>query len=166
MQQSAIIREILKGYPLYIRGIHGLVHWARVHENGVKLAEMTGANVKVVKLFALFHDSRRVNDHSDPSHGLRGAKLAATLRGKLFDLSDAEFALLHAACAGHTDGLISEHPTIATCWDADRLDLGRCRIMPDPDLLSTDAAWDLLEWAHERASTGFVPALIKAEWKV
>jgi uncharacterized protein len=40
----------------------------------------------------------------------------------------------------HADGLVSEHPTIGCCWDADRLDLPRCGIRVDPVMLSTPAA--------------------------
>ena len=61
MDTAAIIHEILAGYTLPVRGDHGIVHWARVLENGLRLAEATGANVEVVTLFALFHDCRRVN---------------------------------------------------------------------------------------------------------
>jgi uncharacterized protein len=93
MNLAAIVAEILTGYPLPARGFHGVVHWARVLENGLKLAESTGARVAVVQLFAVFHDSRRENDGTDPEHGRRGADLAATLRGRLFDLPDADFMI-------------------------------------------------------------------------
>jgi HD superfamily phosphodiesterase len=60
-----LIHAILEEYALPWHGIHGVSHWARVLENGLCLAEKTGANVEVVKLFAVFHDSRRVNEDSD-----------------------------------------------------------------------------------------------------
>jgi hypothetical protein len=41
---AVIIHEILKDYALPIRGPHGVVHWARVLENGLRLASATGAN--------------------------------------------------------------------------------------------------------------------------
>jgi hypothetical protein len=74
-------------------GIHGIRHWARVLENGRKLAEKTGAMIEVVELFALFHDSQRQNDGYDPGHGSRGARLAEKMRGNWFDLSDLAFDL-------------------------------------------------------------------------
>jgi uncharacterized protein len=49
-----------------------VVRWARVLENGQCLASATGANPEVVTLFALFHDSRRINEYHDEGHGLRG----------------------------------------------------------------------------------------------
>ncbi len=62
MNLKLIIHEILEDYALPIHGDHGVSHWARVLENGLKLAEATGANVSVVSLFAVFHDSRRINE--------------------------------------------------------------------------------------------------------
>jgi uncharacterized protein len=48
--------------------------------------------------------------------------------------------------------------TVQTCWDADRLDLGRIGIKPEPRFLCTAAAQDpaLIEWALLR-SQGQVP---------
>jgi uncharacterized protein len=118
--------------------VHGPDHWQRVERNGLLLATRTGADVAVVRLFALFHDSRRENDGWDPGHGARGATFAASLRGSAYNLDDERFELLRHACERHTDGKFHDNPTIATCWDADRLDLGRVGIIPDPAYLSTD----------------------------
>ena len=38
------------------------------------------------------------------------------------------------------NGLVSEDPTVGACWDADRLDLPRVGIQPDPALFSTARA--------------------------
>ena len=129
--------------------IHGPAHWRRVETFGLKIAEKNGADTTVVKLFAVFHDSRRENESWDPEHGRRGAALAATLRGKFFDLDDARFAILEEACTFHADGFTHKHPTIGACWDADRLDLPRVGILPNPKLLCTAAARDkeLLAWS-------------------
>ena len=149
---SAIMNEILRGYALPITGYHGVAHWARVLDNGLRMAEVTGGDREVVALFAVFHDSRRINEQRDEGHGRRGALLARTLRGSLLNLDDARFELLHEACCLHTDGLVTEDPTLAACWDADRLDLGRVGITPDPQRLCTHAARELLDWADERAT--------------
>jgi uncharacterized protein len=69
---AAIMRVILDGYALPIRDDHGVVHWARVLENGLRVAEATGVDPEVVRLFALFHDSRRINEVRDDGDGLRG----------------------------------------------------------------------------------------------
>ena len=125
--------RILEGYALPWGGDHGVAHWARVLENGLRLAEETGADLGVVRLFAVLHDSRRVNEVTDPDHGPRAAEFALSLRGHLFDLPDHEFRLLHRACAGHTHERTHPDVTIQTCWDADRLDLGRVGITPAPE---------------------------------
>ena len=97
---ATIIHEILLDYALPIRGFHGVVHWAGVLENGQRLAIETGANLAVVTLFALFHDSRRVNEHRDLGHGHRGARYARSLRGKLIHLTmpTSSFFLKLAGC--------------------------------------------------------------------
>jgi uncharacterized protein len=159
-----ILQEILDRYTLPIRGHHGVVHWARVLDNGLRLTAITGAKIEVVTLFALFHDSRRVNEYTDFGHGQRGAALARSLRGKLIHLDDADFELLFQACSLHTDGLTEGDITLQTCWDADRLDLGRVGITPDAELLCTDAARGLVDWAHGRATLGFEPNFVADVW--
>jgi uncharacterized protein len=154
---SSIMSEILRGYALPVTGYHGVVHWSRVLENGLRVAEVTGGDREVVALFALFHDSRRINENHDKGHGHRGALLAQELRGSLVHLEDDWFDLLHEACRLHTDGLIVDEPSLAACWDADRLDLGRVGITPQPHRLCTEAARDLLGWAHDRATRDHVP---------
>jgi uncharacterized protein len=135
-------------------GYHGLDHWVRVLANGRKLAETTGANLKVVELFAAFHDSRRLNEGYDPEHGVRGAAFAGEMRGEWFDASEYEMTLLVQACEQHSNGIIEADITVQTCWDADRLDLGRVGTTPDPRYLCTDAAKDpeMIKWAHNRAT--------------
>lgn len=120
--------------------IHGFAHWASVERNGLFLARSSGADLAVVRLFAYLHDIRRASDGLDPGHGRRGADLARAMRGELELLPDDRFELLCLACEGHTDSLHHEDPTIGTCWDADRLDLGRVGKSPDPALLNTRAA--------------------------
>lgn len=120
-----------------LSGLHGLGHWRRVARNGALLATRTGADPQVVELFAIFHDAKRENDDYDPEHGLRGARLAARLRGILYQLDDAPFRLLLEACECHADGEIHDDPTIGTCWDADRLDLGRVGLPPSEVYMST-----------------------------
>ena len=121
--------------------LHGEGHWRRVAAAGLALLpETPGADPAVVFLFALFHDSMRVNDGHDPQHGPRGAALARELRGGAFDLEDAEMDLLRFACEEHTNGGVDPNPSVGACWDADRLNLWRVGIRPDARLLSTEAA--------------------------
>ena len=163
-----IVDAILAEYTLPEHGIHGVAHWARVLETGVRLAAVTGATIEVVQLFAVFHDSQRVTEKSDPSHGIRGATFATQLRGKLFDLNEDDFDLLFVACAGHTDRPTDDDPTVQTCWDADRLDLGRVGARIDPLWLgeaTTDEhtrSWNGLIGGHAHT----IPELIQREWGI
>jgi uncharacterized protein len=166
MHLERIIRKILEGYVLPVDGIHGLCHWGRVLENGLRLAGETGANVKVVTLFALFHDARRYNESWDPGHGCRGAELAMSLRTEWFHLSDPEAMLLYEACALHTESLTTGDITIQTCWDADRLDLGRVGMIPRARRLCTEVAQrpETIQWAHQRSVQGLIPQVIEKLW--
>jgi len=133
-------QAILEQYRCKPNSIHGLGHWLQVERIGLLLAKSSGADEEVVRLFALFHDACRWNDSHDDGHGARGAELARNLQGTLFELDDERLQTLCLACEGHTDGRLSDDATIATCWDADRLDLGRVGIFPHRKFMSTEAA--------------------------
>ena len=134
-------------------GYHGFHHWKRVLLNGRLLTKETGANLKVVELFCLLHDTQRFNEDYDPQHGHRAALYAQSIRGVLFDATDAEMDLLIEACTYHSDGRTDGDITVQTCWDADRLDLGRVGIKPAPELLCTQPAklHSILEAAYRRS---------------
>lgn len=152
---SAELRErVISTFPMGPDSIHGPVHWGRVLENALRIREETGADLRVLELFALFHDSLRQNDQIDPDHGERGARYAHKLRQDgMFELEDAAFDLLRIACTEHTDGGTGGDPTVITCWDADRLDLWRCGIIPRPERMCTQTARrpDVIEWAMDRS---------------
>ena len=86
-----LVLEVVQNFELDIDGIHGVSHWTRVLENGFRLAETNGANLKVVTAFARLHDSRRENDGYDPEHGFRGAEYGWHLRQQMPTFSDIEF---------------------------------------------------------------------------
>jgi uncharacterized protein len=164
-----IVDAILSNYALPIYGIHGIAHWARVLETGLRLAEVNRVNVEVVQLFAVLHDSRRVTEDIDPSHGIRGASFAAELRGKFFNLNDDDFDLLFVACIGHMDNQTDDDSTVQTCWDADRLDLGRVGARIDPLWIGeaiVDEQPKIIEWADRRAKAQVIPGLIQREWGI
>ena len=80
----------------------------------------------MVEFFAFFQDSCRVNEYTDHDHGRRGADLAVKPQGRLFDAS--------------SDGFTKTDIGVQTCWDADRLDLGRVGIEHHPKYLCTEVA--------------------------
>ena len=153
--RNGLIDLIKSEFKLDWHGIHGVSHWARVRANGLRLAEMTGANPHVVELFAFLHDSKRLDDGYDPMHGSRAAEFAKQLADvSVIQVTDTELDLLMTACEGHSNGLTTGDITVLTCWDADRLDLGRVYIKPEPRFLCTTAAVDILEWAYQRSQFG------------
>jgi uncharacterized protein len=94
----------------------------------------------VIELFAFLHDVRRLHDGGDREHGARAALLVRELGPGPLAISGEEAELLAYACRHHSDGLLDADVTAQTCWDADRLDLGRVGIQPSPERLCTTAA--------------------------
>ena len=150
---QAFIEHCCQAYKMDHDGFHGFYHWMRVLQNGRQLAKVESANVKVVELFSLLHDTQRRNENSDPEHGMRAVQFAQTLRGSWFDVTDTEMELLNEALIHHSEGYTDGDVTVRVCWDADRLDLGRVGIEPRPDRLCTASARDpnILFWANARA---------------
>ena len=148
-----LLDHLLKQFPLVDSFIHGEGHWMRVLYNGRILAKETGANLNVVELFAVMHDCKRDNEHYDLDHGRRAAEYVHEIRGKWFDITDEETELLVEACRYHSDGLVEGDITVQTCWDSDRLELGRVGIKPVPKRLCTEFAkrQDVIEAAYQRS---------------
>lgn len=143
--REGLVRAIREQYVLHWDGIHGWDHWMRVLENGQRIASENGADLRVIELFALLHDSCRHNDGLDPHHGPRAADFALGLNGNFFTLEDKAAELLHLGIRDHTAGYVHEEPTICACWDADRLELPRVGIQTHPDYLGTDLAKRMLK---------------------
>ena len=132
----------------FVGPIHGPGHWRSVEKFGRELASRSGADLTVVCLFAWFHDAYRHDDGEDPDHGRRAAEAVVELQGNLFHLAAETLEKLRYACAYHADGMVSDDPTLGTCWDADRLDLGRVGIMPAPEFMSTEAGKRMCSSQH------------------
>jgi hypothetical protein len=78
-----------------------------VEFNGVSLAKVTHADITVVRLFALFHDSKREDDGYDGEHGERGAEFAKQcFEEKLLDITQEQFEKLYHACKFHTKDIL------------------------------------------------------------
>ena len=101
---QAFIEHCCQAYKMDHDGFHGFYHWMRVLQNGRQLAKAESANIKVVELFSLLHDTQRRNENSDPEHGMRAVQFAQTLRGSWFDVTDTEMELLNEALIHHSEG--------------------------------------------------------------
>ena len=145
MNLEAVWERVLKETSVNYYSIHGPKHWAHVERNGLYIAEKTGADQTIVKLFALFHDCRRINDHIDDGHGLRGAEYAAKIKDELIDISTDDFDKLYYACEWHTDKNDTDDITVAACWDADRLDIGRVGFIVDAQYMNSKPAKEIAD---------------------
>lgn len=132
--------------------LHGEEHWRAVALAGISIGVLTpGTDLRVVFLFALFHDAVRWDEGDDPDHGARGAALVRQLMNDgLLSLPDDVSRLLKSACRLHADGLVARDPTVGACWDADRLNLWRVGLAPDSGLMSTAEGGmpERIEWAR------------------
>ena len=156
MISQLLVDDIRKTYRLDWNGIHGAAHWARVRNIGLKLAKVTGANLKVIEAFSVIHDSCRYSDGNDPDHGPRAAQYAYSINDVLLKLDKIELADLMDACIYHTRGMTSGYNiNVLTCWDSDRLDLGRVGILPKAEYLCTEIAKteDVIKWAYSNSIT-------------
>ncbi|HEX8914388.1 MAG TPA: hypothetical protein VF796_18720 [Humisphaera sp.] len=154
---DALLAEILRRCTNPSSFIHGPGHWRGVAHAGLRLAQRTPeADATVVLLFALFHDSMRLDDGHDPQHGPRAAEFARTLHGSHFHLPPDRLKWLLLAIRDHTEGRLAPNPTVACCWDADRLNLWRIHVRPDPKYLSTPAAQEpeAIDWAGRLEGQG------------
>lgn len=166
MEITSFLLSIAKQYQLHPDGVHGLSHWGRVLENGLKLADLEGGDQVIVTLFAIFHDACRQNQSIDPGHGARAAVLAEHLLKDHPDVSSNQLSLLKTACNQHTDGYTEGDITVQICWDADRLDLFRVGINPNARYLCTASAKEqsLITWANSRAATDHTPDFVTDKW--
>lgn len=122
--------------------IHGVKHWDNVFINGLELTD-EDVNINVVVAFAYLHDSARVDDGSDILHGSRAVNNVTELsKTILSNLTQQEIIELSYACRHHTTEHKTNNKTINACFDADRLDLIRCGITPDPDKMASDKGRD------------------------
>ncbi len=118
--------------------IHGVSHWDRVAENGKRLF-CPGADTDVINAFAYLHDVERYNNGRDLQHGERATRVIDSIRHDLLSaLSDVQVDKLKRACKQHTTTAKTGDITIDICFDADRLDLYRVGIKPDPDRMATE----------------------------
>lgn len=142
MIDGALVQAVLDGAWRRDSDRHGEEHWRCVAGTGLSLADgVPGCDAPVVFLFGLVHDTRRENEHYDPGHGARAASFARELTAAgVLPLDAVRLELLCEALALHSDGLVSDDPTVAACWDADRLHLPRVGIDPNPKLFSTARA--------------------------
>lgn len=150
-ERNAVSRLAARHSVLDADSVHGPAHWARVERHARELCAALNVNPRIPVLFALLHDSCRVDDGLDPDHGSRAAAWMRQLiaAGQL-SMGAAESATLAHAMDMHSHGTQAGPLIEQICWDADRLDLGRVGITPDPQRLCTAPAKE--SWRIVRAT--------------
>ena len=149
---------LARQFELSHSGFHGLEHWFRTLINGRLIARETGADLDVIEHFALIHDVMRKNEDEDIQHGNRAVEFISVFANDWIHLSSDQLEQLKEAVRYHSLGRLTRDITIQSCWDADRLDLGRVGIRPNSTYLGTKIARDpeFLEAAYQRSKQRFV----------
>lgn len=157
--------------------IHGFNHWESVYRNTTILGAGFGYDLDVLKHFAIFHDCKRQDDFADPKHGSRARQLLQTIQPQI-KLNNNQFILLCYAVEHHSEPLTSDsieqeelirynplpfdldyRTVIGSCWDSDRLELLRCNVCPDPNLMNTPIGKlmaEKLSELHDRVGSGLM----------
>lgn len=148
--RKALLQQVLDQFKLDMDGHHGPSHWARVRVHALEVGRIRGADLLVIELFAFLHDSQRYSEGTDLQHGQRAAEYAASLNHSHFSLTGSQLDKLCHAIRYHSGGSIHTCETIQSCWDGDRLDLGRVGIKPHKNYLSPEAA-KLIPKAYKRS---------------
>ena len=151
--RAGLLKAVLAQFRINRDGAHGTRHWARVRRHALTVGQATCSDLLVVELFAFLHDSQRKNEYVDDGHGHRAAEYARSLKTVYFDLTPIQLDKLCEALSGHSDGQLHTDSTIQTCWDADRLDLGRVGKKPHAKYLSAEAAKHIeyaYRWSRQR----------------
>jgi len=140
MFQAAVNEMVLNPF-----GIHGVMHWHNVYWNALHIWRVLRDTHEVAPKddwffwsFAMLHDCRRESDTIDLEHPFRAAKLIPD------DNTDFN-RKLRVAISSHTSGRTADDMHIGTCWDADRLDLPRINIVPNPEQMSTEVGKQFAE---------------------
>jgi uncharacterized protein len=138
-------------FPSYQSFFHGITHWRNVEAFGLMLADdYLSADTAVIRWFAYLHDCRRGTERPFEVHGYLAASYISRIRKTfLKDLADAEIKSLKLACKYHTLKRRTKDLTADICLDADRLDLNRVGIKPDPKKMTTVAGWRFAQMSEE-----------------
>ena len=140
-----LILKIKEQFKIDFDGIHGIRHWERVYKNTQNLASFYKIQSEVFGLFAILHDSKRVDDNIDKFHGLRASLFVEELvKSKEIILDSDDTKRLIYACKNHTfvdeKNPLYNDIIVQICFDSDRLDIDRVCLKIDTKYLFTDYA--------------------------
>ena len=130
---------------------HGVDHAERTLDFALRIARAEGGDIEVVSVAAILHDIGRENIFGDPGHGVRGAKMAGEILGKLgsdIDVEKVTDIIARHDEPGEEGREGGESLELVIIRDADRLEL--LRISPDYldlERLKTNEALRLVPYA-------------------
>lgn len=149
-KNKQLLNIVKEQFQLNIDGEHGVEHWNRVYQNTLLLADYYNIQSDVFELFALLHDSKRLDELEDLEHGKRAAIFVKELiKEKLIHLTKEDENRLIFACSNHTvtntKAKLFNDMIVQICFDADRLDIGRVGIIPEEKYFYTNYAKSLIK---------------------
>ena len=140
LYQNHISKIKISIFPNNDDDVHGYVHSLSVERNMMILCKQLNYGWGWgMWIFAYYHDILRLNDGADPDHGKRAADLLRGIRAN-GNLNSVPIGLIDSicfACENHSTMLRSGDQLTDICFDADRLDLMRVGIKPDPKMMAT-----------------------------
>ena len=71
---------------------------------------------------------------------VRGLRRTSVQYPIIVPLAPEQFEDLCIACRTHTTGSVPGNISVGTCWDADRLDIGRVGIQPNEEFMTNPEA--------------------------
>lgn len=151
-----MLQHLRRQFKINWWGHHGVRHWARVRRNARIIAQhVDGVDTAVTDLFAIIHDAWREDEWEDPGHGWRSMAWLRKLHGETrLGLTHQQFHTLLVAIERHSEPKPHAYNiTMAACWNADRLDLGRVGITPAERFMYPEALppYNVIGAIHKRA---------------
>jgi uncharacterized protein len=148
--KNNVLEIVKKNFKLDLYDIHGTNHWERVFLNTQKLSKYYNIESEVFELFAILHDSQRLDNYADIEHGKRAKKFTEILikEGIInLDINDQERLLF--ACENHTkpnkQHKLFKDLVIQICLDSDKMDIGRVGVMPNEKYFLTNYAKEIIK---------------------
>ena len=142
MRVVALFAKIVEETDMWQSMYHGTNHWMNVRTNAMYLAERTGGDVgslNTLQSFMTVCGTTKIR----PKHGQRALDMLESIETSLIWMTNSSSFYKKRVRVIRLQGLKVRRtdPTLAACWDGDRLDIeGKT---PDPKYLFSDLAKQL-----------------------
>lgn len=144
------IKEIILPQYRVRKGLDGIVHINHVAYFGRLISEVScPENLTEVLLGCYLHDIGRGHIEINKDHGYAGAVISRRIIDNSFSNLEIDIDRLIYAVGEHNKGKTTEDIVVGSIWDADRISLFRVKKVPNPILLSTKSAIELIPYAEK-----------------